>query len=1045
MKLSNLTELQDYGEEKKDTTQQQSSVKPVSIIPQAKSLASPVNYKPSKTGRSYNPTAIKEHLLSKGLSEHAVKGILGNIQRESNFNSKAVGDGNTSIGLFQHHADRAKKLGNYLKLRGKDLDDGLGQVDYAYEELKSMPKVMKMLNSAKSPAQAADIWVRHFERPANVNNESRIRQQYAMKYKFGGIPKYKLGYADFSSLGSSLGQIVDNTQDEENPSNLGGFASGALKWGSAGLSTGNPIIAGAAGLVGGIAGVIQAKKQKKLFQNKQQMKLGMFRNQMQDDSDARYQQFNQQSKNSLETYAKGGNIEDSPNYRKAVGLPKKNKSFFDYIDIPHKNLISYIGGNGDENYSDLLERKRLTDKTGYIKNIPKKYTDIIGKLGDIMVDPLNTIPFSKAKYFKGLKGIVKQPLPIINKIGNAVYYNQKIDDVNTVLEQKEKGGNTQPLYEAENKEVIVGQDVQGNTEQVASNIHEVQGKTHDEYNPNSINGTGEDIQGGDFVFSDSLTPNGKQSFAELAFKIGKQKGKNEIKLSKMKGTDYIFKNTYRANIQKADNDIQQLAQIQEVMKQQQGITNTGNQGRFGGLIKMDKGGDLKKQQQELAKEIQEVQVRIGQTGGSADSLNELVHRKNKIDIELYNINRDKLNRFKNSQSNVNKVNSIINKKLTALSGDVSKIKEYDALKNARDKWRKKVGDKSQTVEESFFTNIGNGFKKMFNGQINDINLIGTNNFGQRGKSLENQKIKSVVKTENRLQSKSSDIRPDIHEEKIKNPIVKNLKKGIVKQIQTATTPSTTISKPTVKFNDEAIKADIQFNRDALGLKSKFATLGTDRPKTMSLDDGIKNGSIGGKKFDFGKVKLGQASIFANYIANRTGINKMKTDVPVQLQENPDYMYRDSTGLQRQNVKSVFNSIANSPYSTQASKQESYGRTLDALNQVQDQENNRLFGYNQTYNQNRYGVRQQNNQMINNARVQEIQNQNQQKALQLENNNNLSGNLNTYQREQNDLMYKQHAMNNFIKIFADKSGMSLDETKKALGYKFGGFLNKKKKC
>ena len=822
MKLSNLTELQDYGEERKDTTQQQSSVKPVSIIPQAKSLASPVNYKPSKTGRSYNPTAIKEHLLSKGLSEHAVKGILGNIQRESNFNSKAVGDGNTSIGLFQHHAGRAKKLGNYLKLRGKDLDDGLGQVDYAYEELKSMPKVMKMLNSAKSPAQAADIWVRHFERPANVNNESKIRQQYAMKYKFGGIPKYKLGYADFSSLGSSLGQVVDNTQNEENPSNLGGFASGALKWGSAGLSTGNPIIAGAAGLVGGIAGVIQAKKKKKDFQEKQLQKLGMFKNQMMDDSNMRYQQFNQQSINSLKTYA--------------------------------------------------------------------------------------------------------------------------------------KGGSTQPVYEAENKEVIVGQDVQGNTEQVASNVHEVQGKTHDEYNPNSINGTGEDIQGGDFVFSDSLTPNSKQSFAELAFKTGKQKGKNEIKLSKMKGTDYIFKNTYQANIQKADSDIQQLAQIQEVMKAQHGITNTSNQGRFGGLIKMDKGGEPDKQY---------IKDKLKEYLSRGYSIEE-AKRKVKFHAGL----RENVKDF---QQWTKKENNYSVKKQQPLKTLTSKkLTQYDIDKQ-------------------------NGFK------VEEKKLTQYDIDKQNGFKMIGYKPKSSVR---------------------KKAIVDTLPPDRTEDNRLAASKKILIPKNTSVFKST-------FEGEIPSINVKKATL-------PILGDTSENKN-------FGKIGLGQASIFANYLANRAGINKMKTDVPVQLQENPDYMYRDSTGLQRQNVKSVFNSIVNSPYTTQGSKQESYGRTLDALNQVQDQENNRFFSYNQAYNQNRYGVRQQNNQMINNARVQEIQNQNQQKALQLENNNNLSGNLNTYQREQNDLMYKQHAMNNFTKIFADKSGMSLDETKKALGYKFGGFLNKKKKC
>ena len=145
------------------------------------------------------------------------------------------------------------------------------------------------------------------------------------------------------------------------------------------------------------------------------------------------------------------------------------------------------------------------------------------------------------------------------------------------------GGIANPQYEVEHNEVIVGDDVQlTGGKQIASNIHKVIGKTHDQFNPNTVNGTGEDGSGGEFVFSDRLGLNGK-SFAHLATVLGKQKAKFE----KDSGhNDYVFKNTAQANIEITDAKLQQLAMIQEAMKEKQSSIY-----KYGGSIKQySKGG-----------------------------------------------------------------------------------------------------------------------------------------------------------------------------------------------------------------------------------------------------------------------------------------------------------------------------------------------------------------------------------------------------------------------------------------------------------------------
>lgn len=142
-----------------------------------------------------------------------------------------------------------------------------------------------------------------------------------------------------------------------------------------------------------------------------------------------------------------------------------------------------------------------------------------------------------------------------------------LDNYNTQGEQGSfyaKGGIPNPQYEVEHGEVIIGDDVKlTGGKQLASNLHKVVGKTHDQFNPNTVNGTGEDGQGGQFIFSNRLKLGGK-TFAKLAEGVAKQKAKAEEMMSH---NDYIFKNTGQANAEIADAKLMQLAQIQEMLKE----------------------------------------------------------------------------------------------------------------------------------------------------------------------------------------------------------------------------------------------------------------------------------------------------------------------------------------------------------------------------------------------------------------------------------------------------------------------------------------------
>lgn len=141
---------------------------------------------------SKNQSLVKEYLTSKGLSKNAIAGIMANIEHESSFNPSVAGDRGMSHGLFQHYDKRKNNLLSYLQQRNLPTNSIEGQIDFALSE---RPDVVQQVNKARSPQEAADIWTRKFEIPANINKQSKMRQQSSLKYfKNGGNINDNLGY-----------------------------------------------------------------------------------------------------------------------------------------------------------------------------------------------------------------------------------------------------------------------------------------------------------------------------------------------------------------------------------------------------------------------------------------------------------------------------------------------------------------------------------------------------------------------------------------------------------------------------------------------------------------------------------------------------------------------------------------------------------------------------------------------------------------------------------------------------------------------------------
>lgn len=123
---------------------------------------------------------LYSYLKSQGFNDAAVCGIMANVQRESGFDTTALGDGGTSYGICQWHEGRWESMKSYCSDNNLDPDSIEGQAQYLVHELKnSYPDVYDTLKNVPNTSQgaydAAYKWTTDFEIPADKYNEGAVR------------------------------------------------------------------------------------------------------------------------------------------------------------------------------------------------------------------------------------------------------------------------------------------------------------------------------------------------------------------------------------------------------------------------------------------------------------------------------------------------------------------------------------------------------------------------------------------------------------------------------------------------------------------------------------------------------------------------------------------------------------------------------------------------------------------------------------------------------------------------------------------------------
>lgn len=122
------------------------------------------------------------------LNNAGAAGVLGNLQRESGFDTTAVGDGGTSYGIVQWHNNRWTNLKNFASQKGKDQSDLGVQLDFMKYELKSngwpgvYNDIKSVPNTLEGAKKASEVWVRRYEMPNDIENEVAKRNEYTSNW-----------------------------------------------------------------------------------------------------------------------------------------------------------------------------------------------------------------------------------------------------------------------------------------------------------------------------------------------------------------------------------------------------------------------------------------------------------------------------------------------------------------------------------------------------------------------------------------------------------------------------------------------------------------------------------------------------------------------------------------------------------------------------------------------------------------------------------------------------------------------------------------------
>jgi len=147
---------------------------------------------PTKDAKE-NMERVRKTLKETGnYTDDQITGILANLQRESKFDPKAVGDSGAAYGIAQWHPDRQAKFEKAFgkSMKGSSVEDQARFIDWELQNTEK--KAGQKLENAESPRSAARAFSKFYERPADKEGEAARRANLADKMSMSATDEDKI-------------------------------------------------------------------------------------------------------------------------------------------------------------------------------------------------------------------------------------------------------------------------------------------------------------------------------------------------------------------------------------------------------------------------------------------------------------------------------------------------------------------------------------------------------------------------------------------------------------------------------------------------------------------------------------------------------------------------------------------------------------------------------------------------------------------------------------------------------------------------------------
>ena len=163
----------------------------------------------AKSSGNSTQSTVWNYFKSKGFSDSAVAGIMGNLQQESNFNSNAGKNAQGSAyGIAQWRGGRLSNLNSFAKNKGTSANDLNTQLEFMWEEMQKREKssfisLQRELSATEHASNFNLLYERSGEKAGSKGHNNRLNYARDAYNKFAGSGSSSSGAStSYDSSGS---------------------------------------------------------------------------------------------------------------------------------------------------------------------------------------------------------------------------------------------------------------------------------------------------------------------------------------------------------------------------------------------------------------------------------------------------------------------------------------------------------------------------------------------------------------------------------------------------------------------------------------------------------------------------------------------------------------------------------------------------------------------------------------------------------------------------------------------------------------------------